>query len=86
MLSSHSCIAILELVQNSELSEEMLMQMDSKVSKFLNHGESFRTNFVCIDFFLVYVMKIALTNLKDISKELLPVYQKPDHHSAGMRG
>ena len=86
MLSSHSCIAILELVHNSELSEEMLMQTDSKVSKFLNHNKSFRTNFVCIAFLLVYVMKIALTNLKDIFKELLPVYQMPYHHSSGMRG
>lgn len=72
-------------MQNSELSEEMLMQMDSKVSKFFNHGESFRTNFVCIDFFLVYVMKIALKNLKDILKELLPVSQMSYHHSSGMR-
>ena len=86
MLRSHSCIAILEHVQISELSEEMLMQMNSKVSKFLNHGESFRTNFVCIDFFLVYVMKIALKNLKDIFKELLPVSQMSYRHSSGMRG
>ena len=73
-------------MQNSESSEEMLMQMDSKVSKFLNHGESFRNNFVCIDFFLVYVMKNALKNLKDILKELLPVSQMSYHQTSGMRG
>ena len=72
-------------MQNSELSEEMLMQMDSKVSKFLNHGESFRTNFVCMDFFLVYVMKNALKNLKDILKELLPVSQMSYCQTSGMR-
>ena len=31
-------------------------------------------------------MKIALTNLKDIFKELLPVSQMSYHHSARMRG
>ena len=62
------------------------MQMDSRVSKFLNHGESFRTNFVCIDFFLVYVIKIALKNLKDIFKELLPVSQMSYRQTFGMRG